>query len=270
MASSEDERQELISAVRAAVDRFSAVANGITDAATPVPGSEWTVGELLAHVAWGAETYLSYIDGGAPPAGDLSDMAGGSLRATNAARLREEPERDPRVLSARAATAMGRFLDLASERDLDELVQWHDRDEPLRASLAVGLGEILLHGYDLAAAAKAPWPLTRHDATLIIRNLAPVLPLLVDRSTTKDLTATYDIRLRGDGHIALAFSDGELAAATAAPARADVTISADPVAFLLVAYGRRSQWRAIAAGKLVAWGRRPLLALRLTSYLTTP
>ena len=49
-----------------------------------------------------------------------------------------------------------------------------------------------------------------------------------------------------------------------------VTSSAEPVALLLVAYGRRSQWGPVLTGKLVAWGRKPWAGLRLTRYLVTP
>jgi hypothetical protein len=36
------------------------------------------------------------------------------------------------------------------------------------------------------------------------------------------------------------------------------------------AYGRRSQWRSIARGQLLTWGRRRWIAVRLTSYLVAP
>ena len=50
----------------------------------------------------------------------------------------------------------------------------------------------------------------------------------------------------------------------------DCHVSADPVALLLVSYGRQSQWVPALTGKLLAWGRKPWLGLRLTRYLVTP
>ena len=50
----------------------------------------------------------------------------------------------------------------------------------------------------------------------------------------------------------------------------DCHVSADPVALLLVAYGRRSQWVPILTGRLVAWGRKPWLGVRLVRYLVAP
>ena len=50
----------------------------------------------------------------------------------------------------------------------------------------------------------------------------------------------------------------------------DCHVSAEPVALLLIAYGRRSQWVPIMTGKLIAWGRKPWLGPRLVRYLVTP
>ncbi len=47
-------------------------------------------------------------------------------------------------------------------------------------------------------------------------------------------------------------------------------ISADPVAFLLVGYGRTGQWGQIIRGKLVASGRKPWLGFGFGKLLTSP
>jgi hypothetical protein len=54
------------------------------------------------------------------------------------------------------------------------------------------------------------------------------------------------------------------------PGRIDAHVSADAGALLLVLYGRESQWRHIAAGRMLAWGRRPWLALTLTQRFHQP
>ena len=47
------------------------------------------------------------------------------------------------------------------------------------------------------------------------------------------------------------------------PARkADCRISADPVAFLLTGAERESQWKALLTERMLAYGRKPWLALR--------
>ena len=66
------------------------------------------------------------------------------------------------------------------------------------------------------------------------------------------------------------FSDGRLSVDPGEHPRIDVHISGDPVATLLVVYKRRSQWPSILTGRLAAWGRKPWVAFRLTSYLVAP
>lgn len=52
--------------------------------------------------------------------------------------------------------------------------------------------------------------------------------------------------------------------------RVDCHISADPVAFFLLGSGLASQWPLIARGKLMTWGRKPWLALKLASLFVSP
>jgi hypothetical protein len=161
------------------------------------------------------------------------------------------------------------LIENAKERSLDEIVPWHGRPAPIRSHLAAVLAEGLLHGRDLARTLDVPWPISKRDATLCIENVVPLLPVLINPQTTRDLVATIRIRLRGASPIPLRFDHGTLTIDRELT-RFDATVSVDPVAFLLVAYGRSSQWSEIARGRIIAWGRKPWVALQLTSYLVTP
>jgi len=50
----------------------------------------------------------------------------------------------------------------------------------------------------------------------------------------------------------------------------DCVISAEPATFLLVNYGRTGPWGPAHTGKVVAWGRRPWLALGLPKTFRAP
>jgi hypothetical protein len=50
----------------------------------------------------------------------------------------------------------------------------------------------------------------------------------------------------------------------------DCVISADPVTYLLVVYGRMPLGRALLRGGMVAWGRRPWLGLCFKSLFFNP
>jgi hypothetical protein len=70
--------------------------------------------------------------------------------------------------------------------------------------------------------------------------------------------------------VVLRFDDGKLTVEAANGARSDCTINADPAAFLLVGYGRQSQWAPIVRGKLLASGRKPWLGLKFAKLLVNP
>jgi hypothetical protein len=81
--------------------------------------------------------------------------------------------------------------------------------------------------------------------------------------------ATYDLRVRGGTRVTVRINNGRVE--TDLPGeRVDCHISAEPVALLLVSYGRRSQWTPILTGRMIAWGRKPWLGVRLMRYLVAP
>ena len=264
-----DEHRRLSVALTAAFARFEDLLAQAGDTETPIKNSTWTVSDLAAHVAAGLEAYARYLNGDAVAAFDVSDVAGGSLAASNAEQLVRERERTISVLGRRAADAFADVIARSDELQLDDLVPWHGRREPLRSVLAALLGELLMHGRDLAISLGVDWPISKDEAIVLLDNIAPLLPVLVDKEATSTLVADIRVIVRGGQPIHLSFDHGSVTVG-GNPRRFDATVSADPVAFLLVAYGRRSQWRAIAGGGLIAWGRRPWLALKLTSYLAAP
>ena len=256
-------------AIQRAVHDVATLVASAPDPGAPVPGSEWTVGDVAAHLALGAEAYVGYANGATDVVFDVSDIAGGSLRRSSAARLEAEHERDLRALAARMEAAVTALLAASERPGAADVVTWNGEPMALGSMLGIGLGEFLVHGRDVARALDRPWPLQAGDARLVLAAALPLLPLLADPKTTAHAHATYDVRVRGGTRVTVAVDDGRVSVGPPAPS-VDCHVSADPVALLLVAYGRTSQWAPIATGKLVAWGRKPWLGPKLTSYLVSP
>lgn len=94
-----------------------------------------------------------------------------------------------------------------------------------------------------------------------------MVPEYVDRQKTAGLHLAYELRFRGGPRYRIEIDDG-LAEVTTPGEKADCWISADPVAFLLVGYGRIGQWSQALRGKIVAGGRNPWLGLKFGGLLT--
>jgi hypothetical protein len=134
---------------------------------------------------------------------------------------------------------------------------------PLSTLVAVEVGELLVHGRDIARAARLPWRISRAEAAPTATALLPLLPALVDADRAGDLTARFEIRVRGGGRGVLAFDDG--ASRLEGDGPVDCRLSVDPAAYLLLGFGRTGLVRPVLTGKLLAWGRRPWLSARFPS-----
>jgi putative sterol carrier protein len=97
----------------------------------------------------------------------------------------------------------------------------------------------------------------------------PRHPSPSERQQAAGLRVSYELRFRGGPRYRLAIKDGT-AEVTEAGEKVDCWISADPVAFLLVGYGRIGQWGPILRGRMMAGGRKPWLGFKFGGLLTSP
>ncbi len=93
---------------------------------------------------------------------------------------------------------------------------------------------------------------------------------MVDQVRAAGVRARFDVRLRGEGRFTFVFDDGELHVEGVSDQPVDCHISVDPATFLLISWGRKSQWPAIARGQVTAWGRKPWLGPKFRTLLRNP
>jgi uncharacterized protein (TIGR03083 family) len=258
----------VLPAIDLVASRFAALVTAAPNPAARVPDTPgWTVRDVAAHLA---TVVVRYADG---PQGH------GTWTSTPL----ELPALNHDQMQALGAMAVG-DLTASLRRELASLqaqiqsygsrlplFRFHG-GEPVRADIALGLllGELVVHGHDVARTLRRPWPIDPGHAALIIESLNPILPGWVRAERTQGFTATFELHPRGQAAYIWAFRDGRLQVNPPRPALIDVHISGDPAALLLVFYARESQWKHIATGRMLAWGRKPWLALTLTSHFHKP
>ena len=104
----------------------------------------------------------------------------------------------------------------------------------------------------------------------MIAGATALLPRYLDPDAALGVRVGYDVRIRGGPRFGLRVTNGAATVESGPIGPVDCHISADPVAFLIVAYGRGSQWPPILRGKITAWGRKPWRAFGLTHLLMNP
>jgi hypothetical protein len=248
------------------------------DPAARVPGLTWTAAETAAHLVADLREHTAILTGTQQAPGTADGPGDGGTAAergaaANRAQLDAFPERDLTVLAGLIEEAAAGFTTaLAAQPSRGPIVTANDVPMVPATLVSVLLGEQLIHGLDLARSAGRPWPIARGDALRVISGMMALAGDYLDQDAARDVHVCYELRF-GPGDRYRFGVDGPAATvspAGGAPGSADCVITADPVAFVLVGYGRVGQWSQILRGKLRAGGRRPWLALRFSSLLTSP
>jgi len=243
--------------VRNAADLHQTVADG-----------RWTIRDTTAHLTTIFGLYRELAAGAASPYQSLSREA---CMAASDQLIADVSEDDPGKLTGLLVDSAERFLDETSELSGDHPVVYHCA-LPYDVFGLTGtlLGDVLLHGYDIAARIQRPWRIDAADAAVVLAAYAPLYCLIVDPDRTKGLDVAVSIDLRGGGPVVARFRDGQFAFEEATGDPVDATISADPVAFLMVGSGRLDRSAAIALGLMEVGGPLPHLAMAFPDYFAYP
>jgi uncharacterized protein (TIGR03083 family) len=178
---------------------------------------------------------------------------------------------DASSAAAEIEQRVAEFLDAARARPDDDPVTWYGGMKlPASVLGAVVTGEVVMHAYDIATGAGIPYRIDPDWARAVFDGVIALLPVYLDESKAKDLTATIEIRVRRGSRVQLLFEDGQLTVDGPRDRRVDCKIAADPVGFLLLSYGRVGLVRTILSGKVVAWGPKPWLAVKLPHMIKSP
>ena len=254
-----------VDALADAARRFADELRGAREPRRCLPRSDWSAVEAAVHVLQLLRIFVELAHGKTSPYTRHEEFPRISDDLIAA-----EPQRDPARLANLVEEATERWLAEAAGRPPTDPFDWHGIVTiTFEEATGILLGELLLHGRDLARAEHRPWTITPANARAILTSVLPLLPIAVDEAHAAGVRTTYGVHIRGLPPLAFRFDDGDLAI-TPLNGPVNCHLAGDPVAVLLVAYGRWSHWQAIVRGRLFAWGRRPMRALAFTSLLRNP
>src|SRR5919106_778620 len=187
---------------------------------------EWSLNELAAHLAAMGELQERYAAGEGSPVRSIDGLAD-----FNDERLRSYVDEELGVLADILERGTKAAVEQLRADGPDRVLPWIAGIEITAASLAsVIVGELLVHGYDIARAVGLPWRIERDDALLVFDGVVELMPHYVDSQAARGLTATLELRMRRGPSRHLVFRNGGLTVEDATLARrVDCHISADPV-----------------------------------------
>jgi hypothetical protein len=231
----------------------------------------WGLADLAAHISHVMKVDTDAVTGGPLP-NVTPPLTADRVAALTTAMMAADPERDARVLADRIAGLGAAFAELdPSAEPVTWLAGMHLPPSAVACHL---LEELLVHGFDIASAARVPWPIDPAHAALVIAGA--VVPILsadpmtfLDPDEARGFRARVDVRLRGFERYGFLFDDG-LTIEPGPTTAADVHLSIQPDQMLLVTLGRVAAWRPFAAGKAFVWGRRPDHLLKMMRVVVGP
>lgn len=239
--------------IEAAAARVARALRAEPDPGRQLQAVDWTVHQLAAHLATGAEAYAAMARGEPTFLTDLDRREELGRAAIAAEAGTPAPE-----LAGRIESWSGELARALRRLDPAAPVRFYAGTVPAARLGALFLAELLVHGHDLGGVDLPP--LAAGHAAL---GAVSVMPFVV-RPGRRPRRARIAFRATGVGE-AVVDLDGDTAtvAGGAATGPIDVRLAADPVTLLLTAYGRLSPAAAMRRGLRVS-GRRPwrLRALR--------
>lgn len=249
-------------------EQFTRLVRQIPRGDTPSSDLKWTVAETAAHVLCTVRYYRECIEGKVQP--EPVDDVIAAAQIHNDQLIAAEPERDPDALSSLIDKELEAFIEASRAADPSRPVfALFGYGLDLDAVICNGIGELLIHGRDIARSIDRPWQIDPHAARLAVYSTSATLPLAADPDAIADLDAVVNVRVRGGSCFAIRIRDGR-ASTEPCVSKPDLVMSIDPVAYLLVGFGRVGQWGPILRGALLAWGRRPALGFKLPKLFRNP
>jgi hypothetical protein len=257
------DRDELRERIALARKRFVRLARSADPLARP-PGSDWTVNQVIAHVLTVAHRYRQIASGQ-----DLRRARHArELPAINRLELDEAMAPAPHLLDELEALApmMDGYFDLCTDKRLAFVFHGGAKVSGLTAQTN-WLGELLLHGHDIARALKAHWELPERDMLLVARGVMEISSGYLRDGISPSAEACVAFHVPGARPYLMDIRGGTAEIRERRHGdRPDAVLRLSASTLTQMLYQRIGPFGAARRGLLIVGGRRPWRALTLQSY----
>lgn len=257
------DRAELRGRIAAARERFDRLLRG-ADPQARIPGGDWTVAQLAAHMVSVTHRYRQIIRG--------EDFR----RAMSVTDMDVINQAEMEALIAPVPELADQIQVVADE--MDDWFDVHPVDPELVAfhggAMISGLttqtnwlGELVMHGADVARAIRTPYTMDERDMLLVARGMMEYGHGFLRRDVSRATNVCVALKIPGARPYLIHIHDGiaEFRARTADD-RPDAVMRVRASTLTELLYKRIGQFTAARQGLLIVGGRRPWVALKLASY----
>jgi uncharacterized protein (TIGR03083 family) len=281
MMTVEPDRQAVRQALDTESHRVAGRVRGSARLDGPVPGLDWTVGQVAAHLSVIYHAFAAAVRGEDFGA-DLSGVSGGGqtlpqvTAAVNAFALELFPLGSPGEAADALESGAAELLAAVAEQpdlQVDRVTPWYGpgMTRTVGGLAALAVSETLVHGRDLALALGGDRRLAPEAAAAVAATvLSEMMPGLLDQRRAGRVSGRFELRIRGGQRFVLHIEHGKGWTTAAPGSGVDCVMWLSGSTALLVGLGRMPLWRAVAGGGALAFGRKPWLGLRLPSLFLTP
>lgn len=256
-------RGELRSRIRQAGERFDGLVRSADPHARP-PGHAWTVQQIAVHVLTVAHRYqhlargLEYVHAASP-----SVFAAHNQTELDAA-MAPVPDVADKLVAMR--DELDAYFDTIA--DTPRILPFHAFSTMSGVTAQTNwLGELLLHGDDIAAAMNADWELPERDMLLVARGLMEVGPAYLRSEVPATTDVCVALQVPQAREFVVRIRDG---LAEMRPRRVgdrpDAVLRVSAVTLTQLFYQRIGSFGSVRRGLRIVGGRRPWVALKLMSH----
>ncbi len=257
----------LISEISKITKQIAEMVYSLPNTSIKIPNSKWTVGDAAAHLVISQQLAKDLLKGVKSPYGDGKINA---FAEVNDKLLLKFTNRNGKSLADQFKENTQSFLDESKALPASHSLQTHFGAMDLIDLLRYCLTHLLMHSSDIAIALKKPIPVNSKRVELILPFFKNGMVKRYDKEKAKEINLSIDMNIKNVSRFTIACHQGNVTVENKIPESVDCHILVDPVIFFLVATGIVPLWKPLLKGKIIVWGQKPWLTLKLKTLFPNP